>query len=109
MDDYTEGITAESEQPCQILLRKTLSPPEYTLFSDDDLFKKTCKRIRGENKTKVVRDIALLIVPSAEILADKGAKHLEILRETVNACRINSTTFLRPPRSASWSTSSARL
>jgi hypothetical protein len=47
----------------------------------------------------VVRDIARLIVPSAEILADKGAKHLEILRETVNACWVNSITFIKPPGS----------
>jgi hypothetical protein len=99
MDDYTEGITAESEKLCQTLLRGTQSPPEHTLFSDDDLFKKTCKRIRGENETKVVRDIAPLIVPSAEILADRGAKHLRILRETVNACWVNSITFMKPPGS----------
>ncbi|KAH8695891.1 hypothetical protein GQ44DRAFT_765038 [Phaeosphaeriaceae sp. PMI808] len=101
MDDYIEGITAESEKLCQALLRGTQSPPEYTLFSNDDLFKKTCKRIRGENETKVVRDIAPLIVPSAEILADRGAKHLEILRETVNACWINSITFMKPSGSRS--------
>ena len=96
MDDCAEGITAESEKLCQTLLRGAQSPPEHTLFSEDDLFKMTCKRIRGENETKVVRDIAPLIVPSAEILADRGAKHLEILRETVNACWVNSITFIKP-------------
>jgi len=99
MDDYTEGITAKSEKLCQTLLKGTQPPPEHTLFSDDYLFKKTCKRIRGENETKVVRDIAPLIVPSAEILADRGAGHLEILRETVNACWVNSITFMKPPGS----------
>lgn len=100
MGKYTEGITAESEKLCEELLRRTQSPPECTLFSED-LFKKTCARIRGENKSKVVRDIAPLIVPSAEILADRGAKHLEILRETVNACWVNSITFMKPPGSRS--------
>ena len=99
MDDHTEGITAASEELCQMLLRRTYSLPEHTLFSDDDLFKKTCKRIRGENETKVVRDIAPLIVPSAEILADSGAQHLEIIRETVNACWVLSITFIKPPGS----------
>ncbi|KAL9623484.1 MAG: hypothetical protein Q9160_002164 [Pyrenula sp. 1 TL-2023] len=99
MDDDTEGITTESEKLCQMLLRGMQSPPEHTLFSTDDLFRKTCKRIRSENETKVVRDIAPLIVPSAEILADRGAKHLEILRETVNACWVNSITFMKPPGS----------
>jgi len=99
MDDHTEGITAASEELCQMLLGKKFLPPEHTLFSDDDLFKKTCKRIRGENETKVVRDIAPLIVPSAEILADSGAQHLGILRETVNACWVLSITFIKPPGS----------
>ncbi|TVY94275.1 hypothetical protein LAWI1_G002062 [Lachnellula willkommii] len=96
MDDYDKGITAESERLCQTLLQAPQPLPEHTLFSDDELFKKTCKRIRGENETKVVRDIAQLIVPPAEILADRGAEHLEILRETTNACWVNSYTFINP-------------
>jgi hypothetical protein len=99
LDDFIEGITTESEKLCETLLNETQPPPEHTLFSNNVLFKKTCKRIRGKNKTKVVRDIAPLIVPLAEILADRGAKHLEILRETVNACWVNSTTFIQPPGS----------
>ena len=99
MDDYDKGITAEGEKLCQTLLQAPQPLPEHTLFSNDELFKKTCKRIRGENETKVVRDIAQLIVPSAEILVDRGAKHLEILRETVNVCWVNSTTFIQPPGS----------
>ncbi|OJD17361.1 hypothetical protein AJ78_02546 [Emergomyces pasteurianus Ep9510] len=57
------------------------------------------KRIRGEDETKVIRDIAQLIVPSAEILADTGAKRLEILRETTNAYWVNTIPFIRPPGS----------
>ncbi|KAL2415544.1 hypothetical protein ABEF95_011750 [Exophiala dermatitidis] len=99
MDDYEGGIAARSERLCQMLLKAPQPPPEHTFFSDDSLFKKTCKRMRGANKTKVIRDIAQLIVPSAEILADKGAEHLEILRETTNACWLNAMPFLRPPGS----------
>jgi len=96
LDDYVEGITAESEMLYQTLLSRTQTPPKNTLFSSDDLFKKTCKRIRGENEAKVVRDITPLIIPSAETLADRGVEHLEILRETINACWTNSTTFVKP-------------
>lgn len=99
MGQFAESITAESKELCQTLLEERQPPPEHTLFSDDVLFQKTCERIRGENEAKVVRDIAPLIVPSAEILADRGAKHLEILRETVNAFWVNSTTFIQPPGS----------
>jgi hypothetical protein len=84
MDDYEGGITTKSKQLCQQLLKAPQPLPEHTRFSNDKTFEKTCRRIRGENETKVIRDIALLIVPSAEILADDGAKHLEILRETTN-------------------------
>ncbi|KAF1993927.1 hypothetical protein P154DRAFT_549292 [Amniculicola lignicola CBS 123094] len=101
MDDHELGITAESEKLCQQLLKELQPAPQHTLFSDDDLFKKTCKRIKSENETKVVRDISQLIVPSAEILADNGAKHLTILRETTNACWTNSIPFINPPGSDS--------
>ena len=100
MGDYVLGITAESEKLCQQLLKEPQPTPQHTLFSDDELFKKTCNRIKGENETKVVRDISQLIVPSAEILADKGAEHLAILRETTNACWTNSIPFINPPRLA---------
>ncbi|KAF2453118.1 hypothetical protein BDY21DRAFT_388313 [Lineolata rhizophorae] len=93
MHDHELGITAESERLCQRLLKEPQPAPQHTLFSDDALFKKTCSRIEGENETRVVRDISQFIVPSAEILADKGAKHLAVLRETTNACWTNSVPF----------------
>ncbi|KAF2005978.1 hypothetical protein P154DRAFT_570707 [Amniculicola lignicola CBS 123094] len=96
MDDHDEGITTESEKLLAKLLKTPRKPPEHTLFSDDILFKKTCKSLRGENETKVILRIADLIFPSAEILADRGAKHLEILRETTNAGWINAIPFYGP-------------
>ncbi|KAF2105223.1 hypothetical protein BDV96DRAFT_655827 [Lophiotrema nucula] len=108
MDDHELSITAESEKLCQQLLKEAQPAPQHALFSDDELFKRTCKRIKGENATKVVRDISQLIVPSAEILADKGAKHLAILRETTNACWTSSIPFLNPPGSGSGSRSGPR-
>ncbi|KAF7854696.1 hypothetical protein EAF04_010265 [Stromatinia cepivora] len=96
MDKYHKDITAESKKLCDTLLQAPQLPPEHTLFSDDKLYEKTCTRIRGQNEARVVRDIAQLIVPSAEILADRGAEHLEILQETINACWLNSYTFINP-------------
>jgi hypothetical protein len=40
MDDHEEGITTHSEKLCQRLLKTPRKPPERTLFSDDNLFKK---------------------------------------------------------------------
>lgn len=49
--------------------------------------------IKGRNGTRVIRDIAQLIVPPAEILAIRGAKHLKTLRETTNASWNNAIPF----------------
>jgi len=99
MGQLAKGVTAESKELCQTLPNELQPLPEHTLFSKNVLFEKTWERIRGENETKVVRDFSQLIVPSADILADSGAKHIEILRETVNVCWTNSITFLNPPGS----------
>lgn len=84
MGKYGQGITLESEKLCQKLLETSQLPPKDTLFSDD-LFKKTLDMLKGQNKTRVIRDISQLIVPPAKILAAQGAKHLEPFRETTNA------------------------
>ena len=52
MDAYVEGITAESEKLCQMLLQAPQSLPEHTLFSDDELFKKTCKELEAKTRLK---------------------------------------------------------
>jgi hypothetical protein len=92
MSKYKGGISAESEELCQKLLKSPQSPPKDTLF-EDDLFEDTLELIKGRNETRVIRDIAQLIVPSAEILAIRGAKHLKILRETTNAGWNNAIPF----------------
>jgi hypothetical protein len=52
--------------------------------------------IKGRNETRVIRDIAQLIAPPAEILAIRGAKHLKILRETTNTSWNNAIPFSGP-------------
>jgi len=91
MDKYKD-ISAESRELCQKLLGTPQSPPKDTLF-EDGLFEHTLKSIKGRNETRVIRDIAQLIVPSAEVLAIRGSKHLEILRETTNAGWNNAIPF----------------
>jgi hypothetical protein len=108
MDEHELSITAESENLCQKLLNGPQPVPQHTLFSDDGLFKRTCRRMKGENEAKVVDTISRHIFPSAEILADKGTKHLAILRETINACWVNSEPFIYPPSSGFGSRSGPR-
>lgn len=69
-------------------LWRTLLGSEQTVPKDsllhDDLFDKTCGKIQDRNEAMVIRDIALLIVPSAQNLAIYGATKLEHLTESVN-------------------------
>ncbi|KAK0621182.1 hypothetical protein B0T17DRAFT_508556 [Bombardia bombarda] len=76
-------VTSESKTLCKNLLQKKQTFPENSLFRDD-LFKSTCQKIHNRNEARVIQDISRLIVPSAESLATYGAKHLEILTESVN-------------------------
>ena len=77
------GITDASMSLCRTLLEKDQTVPQDSLFHDD-LFPKTCGKIENRNEAKVIQDITRLIVPSAESLATFGAKHLNILIESVN-------------------------
>lgn len=68
---------------CKILLERDQTVPQDSLFRDD-LFRKTCEKVRNRNEAIVVQDITRLIVPSAENLAIYDAKHFNHLYETVN-------------------------
>lgn len=92
MRRYEGGISTESKALCQSLLNSPQSPPKDTLF-EDELFEDTLESIKGRNETRVIRDTAQLIVPPAEILAIRGAKHLKTLRETTNAGWNNAIPF----------------
>lgn len=79
----TLGITDISRELCRTLIEKEQTIPQDTLFRDD-LFDDTCRKIQDRNETMVIRDIGLLIVPSAQTLATYGATHLNHLYETTN-------------------------
>ena len=83
LDESDLGITSNSKDDLQTLLAAEQPLPVNTLFRDD-LFKLAYRKIQDRNKTRVIRDISLLIVPSAEILATYGATHLEYLIESSN-------------------------
>ncbi|KAL8698607.1 MAG: hypothetical protein Q9201_006476 [Fulgogasparrea decipioides] len=83
MDNSDFGITTSSKSICQDLLQTEQTVPQDSLFRDD-LFDKTCRNLQNRNEAMVIRDIALLIVPSAQTLATYGATHLNHLFECVN-------------------------
>jgi hypothetical protein len=83
MDEFDEDIKKASSDFCQTLLRSKQTYPQDSLFRND-LFATTCRKIRNRNEAMVIRDISLLIVPSAQTLATYGATHLNYLIESVN-------------------------
>jgi len=97
MDKSELDITQKSKKSCSNLLDAKQTVPKDSLFRDD-LFERTCQNIQGRNETRVIRDISLLIVPSAEILKTYGAKNLKILVESTNEGWNNSIplTLTRP-------------
>ncbi|KAF2866025.1 hypothetical protein BDV95DRAFT_585652 [Massariosphaeria phaeospora] len=97
MDISEQGITSTSKVRCGTLLEKEQDVPKESLFRDD-LFELTCRKIRNRNEARVVRDISLLIAPSAETLATCGSRELDILIESTNEGWNNSIslTGIRP-------------
>ena len=83
MDKSDIGITTSSKSICQSLLQTEQTTPQDSLFRDD-VFDKTCRNLQDRNEAMVIRDIALLIVPSAQTLATYGATDLDHLFECVN-------------------------
>ena len=93
MDEDERGIKDESKSVCRTLLESNQTVPQDSLFRDD-LFKAVCRKIRNRNEAMVIQDATRLIVPSAQNLAIYGAKHLDILIETVNEGWNNSRPFI---------------
>ncbi|EDN09620.1 conserved hypothetical protein [Histoplasma mississippiense (nom. inval.)] len=89
------GIIDESRDLCQRLLETEQTIPKDSLFRDD-VFDNLCEMIRNRNEPKVIQDISRLIVPSAQTLAIYGAKHLEVLIESINEGWDNSISVTKP-------------
>ncbi|KAI0425654.1 hypothetical protein F5Y09DRAFT_334779 [Xylaria sp. FL1042] len=83
MEESDLGITDKSKGTYLKLLDAKQTVSSESLFRDD-VFKRTCRNIQDRNEARVIRDISLLIVPSAEILATYGAEHLNILIDSTN-------------------------
>lgn len=86
------GITNASRDLCRTLLEKEQTIPQDTLFRND-LFDETCKSVQGRNEAMIVRDITPLICPSAQVLRIHGAKHLNLLYESVNEAWNNMNSY----------------
>ena len=76
-------ISEDCKELCAVLLEADYDPPEHTLFQGD-LFWITINMVHSRNEARVVRDITLYIIPSAELLFARGVSGLEYLTEEIN-------------------------
>ncbi|CAF9926389.1 MAG: hypothetical protein GOMPHAMPRED_004125 [Gomphillus americanus] len=83
MRAHSLGPNAASVANCKSLLRKKPTLPKDTRFADH-LFTSTFDNVRDRNETRVIRDLAELIVPSAEDLCSRGELTVAGLIESVN-------------------------
>ena len=74
------GIADTSKTICRILFEATQIISENSLFQDD-FFDETCEMIQDRNEVKVIQNIVRLIVLSAQSLAIRGAKRLNLDRK----------------------------
>jgi hypothetical protein len=95
MSKYELGITDTSESLYQMLLEKKQPAPKDTIFRDD-VFRTTCNELQGKNEARIFKDLTPLIVPSAETLATLGAKHLDVVVESVNEGWNNCVPVTKP-------------
>ncbi len=95
MGKYRPGTTNESKRLCQQLLDTQQTILQDTMFSDDH-FEDTCEAMRNKNEARVIRDISLLLVPSAEVLAIRGNEHCRLLIESVNEGWNNAIPLTKP-------------
>ncbi len=86
---YKLGTMHTSKSCYGTLLETEQLVPDNSSFCDD-LLEETCEMVRNKNDARAVRDISPLIVPSAEILAIRGAKNVKILVESTNKGWSNS-------------------
>jgi hypothetical protein len=84
------GLASASQTLCRFL-EESQPVPGDTLFLDD--IETTCQKIHNKDEARVIQDISRLIVPSAGGLATFGAKHLDILTESVNEGWNNAIPF----------------
>ena len=99
MREYDDSVDDDDDERgknmktfCKNLLERAQTTPQESLFRDD-LFKKTCEKVRNRNEAIVVQDITRLIVPSAENLAISGAKNLKHLHESVSETWNNMNSY----------------
>lgn len=91
----TTAIRPTSKEWCNTLLHTEATVPDGSVFEDSS-FDKLYDRFRGRNESIITREIARLLVPSAEYLYIRGAEDMAHLIASVDEGWNNSLPLTRP-------------
>lgn len=83
MSESRLDVCTGEKHSIDMLLDNEQALPQDVLVLDDPFEPTTCQRLRNKTEAHIMLEIARLVVPSAESLAAAGAKHLEILKESL--------------------------
>lgn len=85
---------------CRLLFRTFMDTeqdvPDDSLFNDD-LFEDFCLWISDRNEATIVRDLTPLLVPSAELMKLRGARHLRHVIEAVDESWLKFIPMINGP------------
>jgi hypothetical protein len=96
LNESDTQLAPAQRQLCRDLLTTEQPTPSTSLFHEDR-FLTMARKLQRRNEARVVRDLGLLITPSAETLATDGATELAHLIDGCNE-GWNRITPLLPPR-----------
>ncbi|GLA01133.1 hypothetical protein AnigIFM60653_010989 [Aspergillus niger] len=98
LKNYRSGITEDEIKMCQELLKRECETPKDTLMDSNAWFH-ICKNIAQKNKSAIIRSIAQLIVPSAELEICRGqvSKAIDLV-ESINELWDHSIPLQWNPR-----------
>ncbi|KAF2175336.1 hypothetical protein K469DRAFT_69192 [Zopfia rhizophila CBS 207.26] len=89
------GISDDSKRLCRSLLETKCNTPKDSLFRDD-IFEEAIDDLQDKNESRIIQDIARLLVPSVRTLARVSEKHLGVLVESVNEGWENCIPLIDP-------------
>ena len=95
MKDHALGPSTASQELCRKLLQREASTPEGTIFQDGS-FLAACQKFAGKNESRIVQDVARLLVPSVETLASLGEQRYDVFVENVSYGWDNCIPIIRP-------------
>ncbi|WEW59587.1 hypothetical protein PRK78_005061 [Emydomyces testavorans] len=83
MERSALGISDESKSFYLKLLKTECNIPEDTIFRED-ILEESIEDIQDKNESRIIQDIARLLVPSVRSLARMSERRLDVLVESVN-------------------------